>query len=484
MKKIKRFPLLLVPTLICTLFSLAQAQTPRMTSVNITPEADRVRIAAVGEATEMRVEVSDEAGEVVFQSGAITGNTLDWKMADSSGERVRAGIYLVTVTFRTSTGKLRKRVEQVTVDEAEKASTVSTGAPAAASVPVKTSSTGTVTANKIPKFASIGSSLATINDSLITQSSAGNIGIGTAAPAAKLHLLGTNSRLRLQSTATNLWTVTEYQTNNHLWHTGVGGSAVSNGVAGKYYIYDATANAFRMVIATDGKVGIGTTNPAYAKLHVEGGNGTGVFSYGDIEGVTGYSAGSKGVYGYSSTGVGVYGEGFDTGDGVYGKSNSGVGVHGKSTHNYAGQFDGNTWANGYLDVTFFADAGANTTPVCRNNTRLAVCNSSSLRYKRDVAPFTSGLNLIERLRPISFTWKSDGSRDFGLGAEDVASVGPFLVTRNERGEVEGVKYDRLSVVLINAIKEQQREIHQLRARLNRFERAAKSRQGSRRRSAR
>jgi type III secretory pathway lipoprotein EscJ len=45
-----------------------------------------------------------------------------------------------------------------------------------------------------------------------------------------------------------------------------------------------------------------------------------------------------------------------------------------------------------------------------------------------------------------------------LGAEAVEQVEPLLVTRNPRGEVEGVKYDRVAVVLVNAIKEQQQQI--------------------------
>src|SRR5205085_9708954 len=39
--------------------------------------------------------------------------------------------------------------------------------------------------------------------------------------------------------------------------------------------------------------------------------------------------------------------------------------------------------------------------------QIADC-SSSLRYKTNIAPFSSGLNLIRRLRPISFDWKTDG----------------------------------------------------------------------------
>lgn len=66
--------------------------------------------------------------------------------------------------------------------------------------------------------------------------------------------------------------------------------------------------------------------------------------------------------------------------------------------------------------------------------------------------------IINRLKPITFDWKLDGMHDLGLGAEDVEKVDPLLVTYNKDGQVEGVKYDRIGVVLINAMKEQQQQI--------------------------
>ena len=49
-------------------------------------------------------------------------------------------------------------------------------------------------------------------------------------------------------------------------------------------------------------------------------------------------------------------------------------------------------------------------------------------------------------------------KDLGFGAEDVEAVNSLLVTYNTKGEVEGVKYDRISAVLVNAVKEQQTQI--------------------------
>jgi type III secretory pathway lipoprotein EscJ len=46
----------------------------------------------------------------------------------------------------------------------------------------------------------------------------------------------------------------------------------------------------------------------------------------------------------------------------------------------------------------------------------------------------------------------------GLVADEVNKVEPLLTTTNAGGQVEGVKYDRVGVVLINAVKEQQAQI--------------------------
>ena len=84
--------------------------------------------------------------------------------------------------------------------------------------------------------------------------------------------------------------------------------------------------------------------------------------------------------------------------------------------------------------------------------------SSSLRYKTALQPFTGGLDMILRLKPTTFNWKATGERDVGLIAEEVADVEPLFTFKNSKGEIEGVKYANLSVVFINAFKEQQAQI--------------------------
>jgi hypothetical protein len=74
--------------------------------------------------------------------------------------------------------------------------------------------------------------------------------------------------------------------------------------------------------------------------------------------------------------------------------------------------------------------------------------------------------LLNRLRPVSFTWKESGERDFGLIAEEVAAIEPLLVMRNAQGAVQGIKYDRLGVVLINALRQQQEQLRRQQERLD------------------
>ena len=115
--------------------------------------------------------------------------------------------------------------------------------------------------------------------------------------------------------------------------------------------------------------------------------------------------------------------------------------------------------------------------LCTTSDRyIAIC-SSSLRYKTDVQPFTSGLDVVRRLRPISFSWRNGGRNDVGFGAEDVNAVEPLLVTHNQDGQIEGVKYKQITTVLVNATKEQQEQIRQQQTQISELNEQLKKQQG-------
>lgn len=123
-----------------------------------------------------------------------------------------------------------------------------------------------------------------------------------------------------------------------------------------------------------------------------------------------------------------------------------------------------------MDTVAIGDVGnPGTFHVCFAGTGgnvLANC-SSSRRYKENIQPLGSGLNLIRRLRPVTFDWKEGRVPDLGLIAEEVAEVEPLMVTHNTEGEIEGVKYDQIAVVLINAVNEQQAQIEKQRKTIER-----------------
>lgn len=101
---------------------------------------------------------------------------------------------------------------------------------------------------------------------------------------------------------------------------------------------------------------------------------------------------------------------------------------------------------------------AGTTALCRGGGLAIATCSSSLRYKTGVNTFLGGLDVVRQLRPISFAWKDGGMKDIGFAAEEVEKIEPLLTSLNDKGEIEGVKYDRITTVLVNAVNEQQQII--------------------------
>jgi hypothetical protein len=111
----------------------------------------------------------------------------------------------------------------------------------------------------------------------------------------------------------------------------------------------------------------------------------------------------------------------------------------------------NSFLGGSIDLCIFDG------PLTTYGHGVSTC-SSSLRYKTGVQTFLGGLDIVRRLRPITFNWRAGGRRDLGFGAEEVEKIDPLLVVYNEKGEVEGVKYKQMTAVLVNAINEQQTQI--------------------------
>jgi hypothetical protein len=92
---------------------------------------------------------------------------------------------------------------------------------------------------------------------------------------------------------------------------------------------------------------------------------------------------------------------------------------------------------------------------------------SSARYKQDIQPLGDQSAKVEQLRPVTFHYKQEpkGPVQYGLIAEEVATVYPELVTRDAKGTIEGVRYEELTPLLLTALQHQQQEIATLKAAL-------------------
>ena len=92
---------------------------------------------------------------------------------------------------------------------------------------------------------------------------------------------------------------------------------------------------------------------------------------------------------------------------------------------------------------------------------------SSRRFKDEIKAMDKASEAILALKPVTFRYKKEiepnGAIMFGLIAEEVEKVDPGLVTRNDKGEPETVRYEAVNAMLLNEFLKEHRKVEQQEA---------------------
>ena len=97
------------------------------------------------------------------------------------------------------------------------------------------------------------------------------------------------------------------------------------------------------------------------------------------------------------------------------------------------------------------------------------------RFKTDIRDLDDVSSAVMRLRPVAFKYKPEvdpsGGVQYGLIAEEVATVFPALVAYDKDGNVETVKYHLLPTLLLDVLQRDHAQLQEAQARTAQLEHA-------------
>jgi hypothetical protein len=223
------------------------------------------------------------------------------------------------------------------------------------------------------------------------------------------------------------------------------------------------------------------------------GSGAAVFGWTSGDGNAGQfqTSGNNGALYAKTTGSGmaVHGDASGSGTAGYFNSTAGYGLIvasgnvgiGITNPGYALEVNGSIKSGG-LEANFIQSAQleasfihvANNLTVDGTITTHGGCSGcSDMRWKKNISPITNALETVGALHGVNYQWRVDEypdrffkrGNDIGFIAQEVEKVLPELVYEN--GGYKFLNYDRLTAVLVEAVKELEArhatEIEQLKA---------------------
>jgi len=130
-----------------------------------------------------------------------------------------------------------------------------------------------------------------------------------------------------------------------------------------------------------------------------------------------------------------------------------------------GAVDGASWNN-----NFFINQNGNVT--ARGN----VTANSDRRLKTNIKTIQNALDKVRQLRGVYFDWIDSGAHSIGVIAQEIQEIIPEVISEYDKKKpfseevimekVLSVDYGKITSVLIEAIKEQQKQIEELREIIN------------------
>ena len=90
----------------------------------------------------------------------------------------------------------------------------------------------------------------------------------------------------------------------------------------------------------------------------------------------------------------------------------------------------------------------------------ALVESSALKYKKDITPITGSLKGVHGMQGVYFTSKKDDSRQIGFIANEIFETYPELIQLKD-GEIDGLQYQRITAILVEAVKELEERLRKL-----------------------
>lgn len=117
---------------------------------------------------------------------------------------------------------------------------------------------------------------------------------------------------------------------------------------------------------------------------------------------------------------------------------------------------------GSIDIYIGNEAGGDVVVPFGNLKAPAYLFTSDRRLKKNIKPVHNALDLVLGLRGVEFDWRKTGHHEFGFIAQEVEGIAPNLVVTGRTDGMKSVKYANIVPILVEAMKEQNREIATLK----------------------